>query len=537
MHRVPLRPGALLPALLLVFCGLFATASDRVAGDDALAGRGPAERGVSIRAGQVVRRSTFYIDADGWTVVGRGVRGPYLCHKMLCADDEGRFAWHWSAPARFLAAMPKAYGGRLVVQRGFFEIVKLGETEWDMRGMPFDLSIESGTSGMKVQQFGLVGFGQFALEHSLELDMSGNWTMESGRPADEATLRHVLSTASRLLIRGGYYRGNETAFLRSVELIEPPAVRARGHDEGGDISTSIDAGVCENVSSESQCRDSRIAADPQPSTVRRKGVGVAGPEGASGGGASDQGALQRALKERLFTEVSGKTGLSSQVALSENESAADAGRGADGGRAGRAATRSGAEDMATRDEAGSETTRKQRVEAEMQARRLGRSLARDDRRPQERAGAPAVEGRYAAVWDETGASEADQGLLSCGAFGQRGAGWQQPRQDLLRVASDRGLPLNACLFGNSAAFGLASGAVVYVEAGDSPQVVSLREIESVSTDSDGAIVFLGAPPVLDGAGGVQPVLLRGCKMATFDLDDMTSFFELVQQLVAGVEAA
>ena len=193
--------------------------------------------------------------------------------------------------------------------------------------------------------------------------------------------------------------------------------------------------------------------------------------------------------------------------------------------------------MAMRDEAGSETTRKQRVEAEMQARRLGRSLARDDRRPQERAGAPAVEGRYAAVWDETGASEADQGLLSCGAFGQRGAGWQQPRQALLRVASDRGLPLNACLFGNSAAFGLASGAVVYVEAGDSPQVVSLREIESVSTDSDGAIVFLGAPPVLDGAGGVQPVLLRGCKMATFDLDDMTSFFELVQQLVAGVEAA
>ena len=78
---------------------------------------------------------------------------------------------------------------------------------------------------------------------------------------------------------------------------------------------------------------------------------------------------------------------------------------------------------------------------------------------------------------------------------------------------------------------------MYVANGNAPQVVSLAQVESVSTDSNGAIVFLGAqaPPDEGSAaeGEMQPVLLRGCQMSAFDLDAMTNFFELVQEVVAG----
>ena len=88
------------------------------------------------------------------------------------------------------------------------------------------------------------------------------------------------------------------------------------------------------------------------------------------------------------------------------------------------------------------------------------------------------------------------------------------------------------------------GAVVYVAQGETPQILALREIESVSTDSQGAIVFLGpeqsAAVAGDGASGAavgraQQVLLRGCQMSAFDLDAMTSFFERVQEIVASLE--
>jgi hypothetical protein len=533
-----MRPWArfLASALLLVLTGLRETASDR-ATEELLAVH-EAQRGVAIRDGRVVRRSTFYLDADGWSVVGRGVMGPFLCHKMLCAQDHGKQPWHWSAPPHIVAALSRAYGGRLVIQRGFFEIVKVGDDSFPP-GMPFDISIESGDSGMKVQQFGLVEFGEFAFEHSIELDTTGNWTMESGRPADESTLQHVLGTAARLLIRGGYYRGNETAYLRSVQLLNPRSVRA--NDQSGGHTVSPDAEVCD--ASGRHCR----ASDLVGGSRERPQEGLEKP---------DLGTLERALQQRdvgmqarttLVAEVSGRQGssFSSYVARSE-----------DGGSQAPQGEHRGAR-VDDRSHADAERARKQRVEAEMQARRLGRSVVGGERRAEaveeqgdvQGSGARGeVEGdkaAYQTVWDDegggSGVAQASEGrLLSCGAAGRGGGGRGRgirARQDLLRAASEHGMPLNACLVGETAAFGLAGAAVMYVANGNAPQVVSLAQVESVSTDSNGAIVFLGAqaPPDEGSAaeGEMQPVLLRGCQMSAFDLDAMTNFFELVQEVVAG----
>ncbi len=526
----------------VVLVGQCQTTSDGLA-EEAVQTSRESQRGVAVRGGRVVRRWSFYLDTDEWTVVGQSATGPYMCHKMLCADDFGNVRWHWSAPPTFLAALSKARGGRLVIRRGFFEIVKAGETSFS-KGMPFDVSIESGSDGMKVQQFGLVEFGDFALTHSLELDTTGNWTMESGRPADEATLHHVLSTASRMLIRGGYYRGNETAYLKSVELVEPQSVSA---DEGGEeqrglpvLDAVADGEVCGNANGQCHSR-------PQISRAR---TGSADTDTFHGDGvsSSETGALMRALQEREAgsrsapgRQVSGRevAGTATSVALSENEStvSAKAGDGWSGQRV--AAT--------------SERARKQKVEAEMQARRLGLSVSREVAQGRDGDGSAAaargadatVNGRRAGVasqgleentvtWEEADEGKGG-GPLSCSPGVREGvrAGDAPTMQDLLRAASNHGLPLKACLVGTQAAFGLSTRAVVYISSVSHPQILPLAQVESVSTDSQGAIVILGADASGSTDDGVQPVLLRGCQMSAFDLDDMTSFFEQVQQLVAG----
>jgi len=526
----------------LVLVGQCQTASDGVAEDAGGQTSRESQRGLAVRGGRVMRRWSFYLDTDEWTVVGQSATGPYMCHKMLCAEDFGNARWHWAAPPTFLAALSKARGGRLVIRRGFFEIVKAGETSFS-QGMPFDVSIESGSDGMKVQQFGLVKFGDFALTHSLELDTTGNWTMESGRPADEATLHHVLSTASRMLIRGGYYRGNETAYLKSVELVEPHSV---GAEEGGQeqrgasvLDAVADGEVCGNANEQchSRTRISRARAGSADAQAFQ-GDGISSPE---------QGALKRALQEREAgsrsapsRQVSGRegAGVATSVALSENESTVSAKAG--DGR------------PAQRDAAVSERARKQQVEAEMQARRLGLSVPReaaqaldgDDRVAAARGTDSTVNGRRAGgISQNVGESkvtweEADEGKgggpLSCSpSVREAGRSGDAPAmQDLLRAASHHGLPLKACLVGTQAAFGLSNRAVVYIGNGAQPQILPLAQVESVSTDSQGAIVILGADTSGSTDEGMQPVLLRGCQMSAFDLDDMTSFFEQVQQLVA-----
>jgi len=515
--------------LVLVACQC-QTASKEAAEEASVSAE--SQRGVVIRDGRVVRRSTFYLDADGWTVTGRDVKGPYTCHKMLCAEDHGHLAWHWSAPARFLAALSRAHGGRLVIRRGFFEIVKAGETAF-AKSMPFDVSIESSSSGMKVQQFGLVKFGEFACEHNLELDVTGNWAMESGHPVDDSTLRHVLSTAGRMLIRGGYYRGNETAYLTSVEIVEPRSVEAGEQGSGGGETVLLEGQECGVA--EGQCPGGLRRTGGQLSR-EAQGVGTGRDAQAS----LDMGALERALQERDAglkappTHVSARPGAGFSTQVGTRESSPGSKRGGTFASAGQRAD--------------SERARKQQVEAEMQARRLGRSVSRDARRadasedamaPPSAPRASHETGKFETTWEEEESRDAEPNLLSCVA--SRGgvsssSEYSQPMGDLLRAAADRGLPLNACLSGTTAAFGLATGAVVYVAYGDAPQILPLHQIESVSTDSEGSIVFLGAQGASgDGDGGMQSVLLRGCQMSAFDLDAMTSFFERVQQVVADLE--
>ena len=539
---------------MLVLVGQARTASDG-ATEEVKAPR-ESQRGVMVRDGYVVRRWTFYLDTDEWTIVGKNTKGPYMCHKMLCSEDFGKTQWHWSAPPKFLAALSHARGGRLVIRRGFFEIVKAGESSFP-NGMPFDVSIESGADGMKIQQFGLVEFGDFALTHVLELDTTGNWTMESGRPADTATLYHVLSTASRMLIRGGYYRGNETAYLKSVELVEPRSLGAEedGKERGRASSPDAvaDAAVCGSASANGQCISSPESTKPRRLTANRE----QGDTLLS----SEKGALERALREREARgkpsmgtqkrQVSGRphAGADTTVAVSENESTV--------------ASKLGSGRSERERQAMSERARKQQVKAEMQARRLGLSVARarepteelegnDDDSLTARGSSATVNGRrMTGVFEDfeasgdSGAADSgatvtsvngkwsSSGALSCSPDARGRA--DRAVQDLRLAASERGLPLHACLVGTEAAFGLSNRDVVYVSNGAQPQVLSLTQVESVSTDSQGAIIILGADPSDGIDEGMRPVLLRGCQMSAFDLDEMAAFFEHVQHLVADTD--
>lgn len=50
---------------------------------------------------EVYRRSLFALNDGQWTVVGDGVR-MFPCQKAICAQDDGRFDWHWVAPVHSL---------------------------------------------------------------------------------------------------------------------------------------------------------------------------------------------------------------------------------------------------------------------------------------------------------------------------------------------------------------------------------------------------------------------------------------------------
>jgi hypothetical protein len=169
---------------------------------------------------EVIAVSRFLAGDDGWSVVGSGVVGPTLMLKSLCAVGAAKGAWHWRAPAgKFNGNLSSAFGGQIVVERGYFEVNRGGQQELT-QGM--DITLESHKMGMSIGVAGLVEPGSFDMTHAVDL-ISPLWVRtDTGKPVSDEVLRRVLESMSGFTIRGGHHFGGEHAFLRQVVIKGPP---------------------------------------------------------------------------------------------------------------------------------------------------------------------------------------------------------------------------------------------------------------------------------------------------------------------------
>lgn len=169
---------------------------------------------------EVIAVSRFLAGDDGWSIVGKGVVGPTLMHKSLCAEGAARGVWHWRGPAeKFNGNLSSAFGGQIVVERGYFEVNRGGQQEL-AQGM--DVTLESHRLGMSIGVAGLVQPGSFDMTHAIDL-ISPLWVRtDTGKPVSDDVLRKVLESVTGFTIRGGHHLGGEHAFLRQVAIKGPP---------------------------------------------------------------------------------------------------------------------------------------------------------------------------------------------------------------------------------------------------------------------------------------------------------------------------
>ena len=72
---------------------------------------------------------------------------------------------------------------------------------------------------MTLLRSGTVKPWTYASNVEVQLDGSGRWTHAmTGEAASDDDLRRALSALSGLLIRGGYYHGRETTWIKNVYL-------------------------------------------------------------------------------------------------------------------------------------------------------------------------------------------------------------------------------------------------------------------------------------------------------------------------------
>jgi hypothetical protein len=190
--------------LLALVCAL--STFSRAAGQEDEGGVEP-ERRVALA------QSVFANSADGWGVVG-DVLERRVEHGTFSVTDEGSEVWFFKAPPKFLGDQRLAYSGRLVYSFGHFHSDAAGRDPI----MIEDLVLISELHNLTVLRAGLVQEWVYAQEIDVDLSPSSAWRLASGAPAAAEDLQRVLSSLSSLLIRGGFYHGRETAWIRDVHL-------------------------------------------------------------------------------------------------------------------------------------------------------------------------------------------------------------------------------------------------------------------------------------------------------------------------------
>lgn len=169
--------------------------------------------GVEPERRVALAQSVFANSADDWGVVGEVVE-KRVEHGTFQATDDGAGVWFFKAPPKFLGDQRLAYSGRLVYSFGHFHSDAAGRDP----AMVEDLVLISELHNLTVMRAGLVQAWVYAQEIDVDLSPSPAWRLSSGAPASPDDLQRVLSSLSSLLIRGGFYHGRETAWIRDVHL-------------------------------------------------------------------------------------------------------------------------------------------------------------------------------------------------------------------------------------------------------------------------------------------------------------------------------
>ena len=190
---------------------------------------------------EVTLANSDFVDGDeGWEVIGEaaGVKKTlvFRCFKFvlfhsrdfltLCsaaelraesnsisALDEGSHLWFFSAPTKFLGDVRHSFGCRMTYSLGHYHSDSAGRQPT----MVEDVVLISDLHNMTLLRSGVIKPWTYSSNVEVQLDGSGRWTHAmTGETASDDDMKRVLSSLSGLLIRGGYYHGRETTWLKDV---------------------------------------------------------------------------------------------------------------------------------------------------------------------------------------------------------------------------------------------------------------------------------------------------------------------------------
>ena len=158
--------------------------------------------------------SDFADGDDGWEVIGEA-RDLRAESAAISALDEGSHLWFFSAPPKYLGDVRESFGCRLSYSLGHYHSDSAGRQPT----MVEDVVLISDLHNMTLLRSGVIKPWTYTSNVEVQLDGSGRWTHAiTGDTASDDDLRQALSALSGLLVRGGYYHGKETTWLKDVQM-------------------------------------------------------------------------------------------------------------------------------------------------------------------------------------------------------------------------------------------------------------------------------------------------------------------------------
>jgi hypothetical protein len=418
-----------------------------------------------------ISSSHFLLGSDGWDVLGKGVKTE-ICHMSLCVEDFGDSVWYRRAPDGFLGNVSNAFGGILTMEMGFFEINRAGRPGFqEEEGMRFDVILENHKHNVRIGVHELFSAGSFSANFEIPLSEAGGWLhITDGKKATNKDIVKVLSSLANLLIRGGHYAGPEHTYMRRVLMQGPPPTTSQRKSAEGISSTDSHAEPAVSIPAEKQAGES---------------------------------ALQRALRERslalerpqVVIHIGGDNHMRNSGAPPEFQVVSHTGK-----------------QQQLVPEGGDQREQKPKQEQ-------GQQQQPHQQTPKQRMGNLA-HSQHEAQNEAQHNTRRHAHALPCFDDGSH-----LPVTKLIRSAQASKSQLIACLSSRDGAFSVSLDELSFVsaQAGSTTQVARLDRIHGVNISEDDGYVVVSTKD--DG------VVIKGCKMKSFDMDELAAFFETVQDLV------
>lgn len=164
--------------------------------------------------------SDFLYSADGWNKAGKDAGRVEMLHAPMLVQgrDDGDYSWWFAAPPKFLGDQGMMYGGKISLRVGFWEyngsFMNSSATQ-----NTYDVVLTSESAGISLGRAGLLVPHAFINSIEVNLHERDGWVVDgtAGAPSKH-DMQRVLSTLSRLWVRGGFYAGPEETYIMSVRL-------------------------------------------------------------------------------------------------------------------------------------------------------------------------------------------------------------------------------------------------------------------------------------------------------------------------------